>query len=110
MWLSGQPTRVGPIRTQVPSLTSLSALGTWRCRELGCRLQRRLRSGVAVAVVSAAATAPIGPLAWEPPYAAGAGLKTAHAQKNLASPTDCLGFGHKIVPSTLIYLVIYIYI
>ena len=32
----------------------------------------RLRSGVAMAV---AAAVPIGPLAWEHPYAAGAGIK-----------------------------------
>ena len=33
-------------------------------------------SGVAVAVVRLAAVTPIKPLAWEPPYAAGAALKT----------------------------------
>ena len=43
--------------------------------ELWCRLQTWFESGVAVAVVVAAATAPIRPLAWEPPYAADAALK-----------------------------------
>ena len=35
----------------VQSLASLSGLGIWRCSELWCRLQVRLRSGDAVAVV-----------------------------------------------------------
>ena len=34
----------------------------------------QLRSGIAVAVVRPAATAPIGHLAWRPPYAAGVAL------------------------------------
>ena len=38
----------------------------------------RLRSGVAVA----AATAPIGPLAWEPPHAMGVAQEMAKKQKN----------------------------
>ena len=40
-----------------------------------CRLQVQLGSGVAVAVAQASAAAPIQPLAWELPYAAGAALK-----------------------------------
>ena len=32
-------------------------------------------SGIAIALVRVAATAPIRPLAWEPPYAEGAALK-----------------------------------
>ena len=45
-----------------------------------CRLQMRLGSGAAVAVVyRPAATALIRPLAWEPPYATSAALKR---QKN----------------------------
>ena len=43
----------------IPAL--LSGFRIWHCRELWCRLQTRLRSGVAVA--------PIRPQAWEPPYA-----------------------------------------
>ena len=39
------------MRLQVRSLASLSVLRIPRCRELRCRLQRWLRSGVAVAVV-----------------------------------------------------------
>jgi len=48
------------MRLRVWSLALLSGLGIWCCHELGCRLE---------------ATAPIRPLAWEPPYAAGAALK-----------------------------------
>ena len=35
----------------VQSLASLSGLRIWYCRELWCRLQTRIRSGVAVALV-----------------------------------------------------------
>ena len=45
---------------QVWSLASLSGSGIQHCRELWCRL---------------AAVAPIQPLAWEVPYAAGVTLK-----------------------------------
>ena len=40
-------------RMRVRSLASLSGLKIQRCRELWCRLQRWLGSGIAVAVVSA---------------------------------------------------------
>ena len=36
---------------QVRSLTSISGLRIWGCRELWCRLQMRLGSGVAVAPI-----------------------------------------------------------
>ena len=39
------------MRTWVQSLASLSWLRIWHCHELWCRLQARLRSGVAVAVM-----------------------------------------------------------
>ena len=38
---------------QVRFLASLSGLGIWHCHELWCRLQARLRSCIAVAVVQA---------------------------------------------------------
>jgi len=65
--------------TQVQSLAFLSGLRIQCCRELWCRSQMWLGSGVAVAVVWAAA-APIWSLAWEPPYAAGAALKRQRKQ------------------------------
>ena len=52
----------------IKNLTSLQALR--------CKLQIQLGSGIAVAVVCRpAAAAPLQPLAWEHPYAAGATLK-----------------------------------
>ena len=52
--------RLGTMRLWAWSLASLSGLKIWRCHELWCR---------------PVAVAPIGPLAWEPPYAAGGALK-----------------------------------
>ena len=49
------------MRFLVPSLASLSGLGIRHCHELWCRL---------------AAVAPIGHLAWEPPYAEDVALKS----------------------------------
>ena len=49
------------------------------CRELWCRLQTQLGSSTAVAV--AAGEAPIQPLAWELPYAAGVALKSEKKKK-----------------------------
>ena len=74
---STNPTRNHEVAGSVP------ALAQWvndirRCRELWCRLQTRLGSCVAVAL---AATAPIRPLAWEPPYAAGAAQEIAKNKK-----------------------------
>jgi len=42
--------RLGTMRLQVQSLASLSGLRIRRCRELWCRLQTWLGSGIAVAV------------------------------------------------------------
>ena len=43
--------RLGTVRLRVRSLASLSGLRIPCCRELWCRSQTRLRSGVAMAVV-----------------------------------------------------------
>ena len=53
----------------------------------------QLGSGVAVAVCRPAATALIGPLAWEPPYATGVALKRQKTknktkQKQTKKPPD----------------------
>ena len=66
-WLTSL-TRNHEIVRSIPRLAS--GLRIQRCRELWCRLQMRLRSCVAVALAKAGGTAPIRPLAWEPPYAA----------------------------------------
>ena len=52
------------MRMQVGSLALLCGLRIQRCHELWCRLQTQL-----------AATAQIGPLAWEAPYAMGVALE-----------------------------------
>ena len=52
--------QLGTTRLRVRSLASLNGLRIWRCCELWCR---------------SAATAPIRPLAWEPPYGTGAAPK-----------------------------------
>ena len=58
--------QLGTMKLRVRSLALLSGLGIQCCCELWCRL---------------VATAPIRPLAWEPPYAAGAALEMAKRQK-----------------------------
>ena len=67
------------MRIQVRSLALLSGLRIWHCRELWCRL---------------AATAPIRPLAWEPPCAAGAALKRQKEKRShlfmSVNPRDAL--------------------
>ena len=73
--------QLGTMRLWVQSLASLSGLRIQSCGELWYRSQTRLGSQVAVAVARAAAVALIGPLAWEPPYAAGAALKSQKKKK-----------------------------
>ena len=69
------------MRLQVRSLASLIGLRIWRCHEVWSRSQTQLRSGIAVAWRRPAATALIGPLAWEPPYASGVALKKCKKTK-----------------------------
>ena len=63
------------MRTQVPSLASLSGLRVWCCHELWCRLKTWLRSCIALVWCRPAAAAPFQPLAWELPYAEDEALK-----------------------------------
>ena len=65
------PTRSHELADLIPGLIQW----IWRCRELRCRSQTRLGSRVAVAVCRPVATAPVGPLAWEPPYVSGVALQ-----------------------------------
>ena len=58
--------QLGTMRLQVQSLASLSGLRIWCCHVLWCRL---------------AAVAPVRPLAWELPYAAGAARKEREREK-----------------------------
>ena len=66
------------MRTEVPSLASISGLRIQHCCALQCSSQMQLRFHVDVAV---AAAAPIRPLAWELPYAAGWAIKSKKTNK-----------------------------
>ena len=99
------------MRLWVQSLALHSGLRIGHCRELWCRLQTQLGSRVAVALLwrfcgvavallwlwpRPAATDPIRPLAWEPPYAAAAAQETAkkkkkkkEKEKNSFNPLKC---------------------
>ena len=71
------------MRLRVGSLALLSGLMIQRCHELRCGSQMQLGSCVAVAL--ATPTAPIQPLAWEPPYAIGSALeKDKKTKKKMA--------------------------
>ena len=63
------------IHEDMGSIPGLSGLRIWRCCVLWCRSQMCLRSRVEWLWYRPAGTALIRPLAWEPPYAAGAALK-----------------------------------
>ena len=65
---------------RVPSLTSLSGLRIWRCLELWVG-RRQASDLVLLWLWHGLAAIPIGPLAWEPPYAAGAALKKGKKKK-----------------------------
>ena len=69
------------MRTQFRSQASLSGLRIRHCCELWCSLQMRLGSGVAWLWYRLAATALIGPLAWEPSHVMGAALKRQWKKK-----------------------------
>ena len=53
----------------------------WRCHELWYRSQTQLRPCLLWLWRRPAATAPIGPLDWEPPYAVGAARKSKRKKK-----------------------------
>ena len=63
------------MRTQVRSLALLSGLRIRPCHELWYRSQMKLGPALLWLWRRLAATAPIGPLAWEPPYVVGVALK-----------------------------------
>ena len=82
---------LGSIRTQVQSLALLSGLRIQHCHELWCRSQKRLSPELLWLWCRPAAVAPIRPLAWEPPYAAGMALKrqkTKNKQTNKKNPQE----------------------
>ena len=69
------------MRLRVGSLASISGLRIQRCCELWHRLQTWLGADVSVAMYRPAAITLIRPLAWEPPYATGAALKSKKKKK-----------------------------
>ena len=77
-WLTN-PTRNHEV---VNHEASLSRLEIWCCRGLWCGLQMLgLDPELLWLWCRLPATAPTGPLAWEPPYAAGAALEMTKRQK-----------------------------
>ena len=56
----------------------LASVGSGSGVAVSCGVDHRLGSGVGMALV---ATAPIRPLAWEPPYATNAALKVQKTEK-----------------------------
>ena len=75
------------MRLQVRSLALLIGLRIRHCRELWCSVGHRRGSDLALLWLwrRPVATAPIQPLAWEPPYAMGAALEKAKRQKILST-------------------------
>ena len=71
----------GTVVSQGSILALLSGLRIWRCHELWCKLQMWLGSPLLWLWRWPVATAPIGLLAWESPYATEAALEKANRQK-----------------------------
>ena len=70
---------LGTIGVWVWSLALFSGLRIWHCCELWCRSQIAAR--IWCCCGSGVSMAPIRPLAWEPPYAAGVALKRQKDKK-----------------------------
>ena len=79
--------QLGTMRLQVQSLALFSGLSIWHCHELWCRLScgvgHRYSSDLVLLWLwyRLAAVALIRPLAWGPPYATGAALKSSPPKK-----------------------------
>ena len=75
MWLSGLRTQLVSMKIEVRCLASLSGLRIWHCRESGIGHRCGSDPELLWLWCRPAATAPIQPLAWEPPYAMRMALK-----------------------------------
>ena len=74
--------RLGTMKLRVRSLALPSGSRIWHCRELWCRSETWLGSGVEGLWYRLAAATAVGFLAWEPPYAKGVALKSQKKKKN----------------------------
>ena len=75
-------------------MASLSGLRIQRCCGVGCRLGSDL--GLLWLWCRPAAAAPITPLAWELPYAAGVALQSKKGKKERNVRTDSLHLSHMV--------------
>ena len=82
-WLTN-PTRNHEVAGSIPALAQW--VNDRRCRELWCRLRCGSDPALLWLWRRPVAIAPIGPLAWEPPYATGAAQEMAKRQKNKTKP------------------------
>ena len=82
---------------QVQSLASLGGLGIRHCHELWCRLQTGSDPALLWLWCMLTATAPIRPLAWEAPYAAGAALEMAKKDKKKKIECKCAKLGNRLL-------------
>ena len=71
------------MKLQVQSLALLSGLRVWHCRSCGVGHRCGLDLALLWLWCRPAATALIRPLAWQPPYAAGAALKRQNTVKKI---------------------------
>ena len=76
------------MRTQVRSLASLSGLRIWCCESCGVGCRRGSDPVLLWLWRRPAAISPIGPLAWELPYAGGVALKR-HTHTRIVETKDC---------------------
>ena len=98
------PTQLVSMRMRVQSLASISGLRIWHCCSCGVGCRCSLDPVLLWLWRRPVATAPIGPLAWEPPYASGAaqenGKKTKRQKKKKFAWKDT-GFGASLVTASI---------
>ena len=85
---TSETNRLGTMRLQVPSLASLSALRIWHCRELWCRSQMWLGSGIAVAVAVAGSYSPDSTPSLGPSICHGCSPKKQSQKKKKQNPKN----------------------
>ena len=79
--------RRGTMRVRVWSLASLSGLRIRYCRELWCRSQMWLGSGIGVAALQAGSCSSNSTPGWESPYASSVALKSKNKKTSRSGPT-----------------------